>query len=87
MERLYTYEFSIPNDPYFPQQDYVLVTTNPDEKDMEDFTDLFYTSNQGIYYYKDGFIIPQVVFDKVLKPLLSKSTSEHIIHDWEGGEN
>lgn len=87
MKKIYTREFSFHNDPYFPEQDYILITTSPNEDEMEAFINFFYTNNQSIYCYKDGFIIPQSVFNNILKPLFDIVTKECVIHDREGGEN
>lgn len=84
--KVYCYEFSIVDDPYFPERDYVLVTNCPDDKAMENFTNYFYTHNGIISYCDDAFIAPQTTFNNIIKPILTKSLNEIVIENWEGGE-
>lgn len=61
-------EFSIDADPYFPEREYIVVSSNPDEEKLESFIDYFYNHNGTIHTLDDMFIIPKAVFSTVLAP-------------------
>lgn len=77
-------EFSIDGDPYFPEKDYVLVSSNPNEEKMDKFVNLFYTHNGSINATKDTFIIPVETYKKVLSPVFTQLMNEI---KRKGGEN
>lgn len=77
-------EFTIDEDPYFPEKDYVLVSSDPDESRMNKFINLFYTHNGAINSTEDIFIIPKRTYKNILSPVFTQFMNE--IRK-KGGEN
>lgn len=69
-------EFSINGDPYFPDKDYVLVSSNPDEEKMDKLINLFYVHNGSINTTEDTFIIPVKTYKKILSPVFTQLMKE-----------
>lgn len=84
---IYVYEFTI-DEYFFPDKDYVLITTTDDDGAYEKMTNQFYVTNGLTSWFPNGFIVPQTIYESIIKPILARSFTEKIIHDnEEGGDN
>lgn len=77
-------EFTIDRNPYFPEKDYILVSSDPDENRMNKFINLFCTHNGNISTTEDIFIIPKRTYKNILSPVFTQLMNEI---KRKGGEN
>lgn len=82
---LYVHEFSI-DEYYFPEKDYVLITTLEDEEIYDKYTNMFYVTNANVSWFPGGFIVPQTIYEQIIAPLLKKACSEVVLYE-KGGDN